>query len=558
MKIQKKNRAGNVSFAIFLALCVLPFLESLAVTIGRWSFDGTAGETVSIGTRFLNKVDESKFPAEVVNRYNGPVSTGHLSSISTFDEEPFGACRESKFGADVPIGTSLHFDGNPGNSQGCPLYIDDSDGELELQSFTFEFFVRRPKPASGVKNQHQVFISKMYHYFGQGQGTYYNGLYRNGNQNNANSVWRYHWCCVTNAAGDVGFGDIDLGSSGIEDGQWHHIALTVDGEGHKVGFFIDHQEIKTASLPGPLAYAYSGGGDVERHPWVIGNHEQYNGYSWNGDIAEVRVSDVPLQTKDMLWQGSTGLNGGTVVWLPFDGDFNALDWSLTQTTNGTYEIGVTNALAKETAAFSTDMKNVRIVDGSKATLRNANESCLSLNGGYIDLAITPFKPEIYDALTIEFFFKANFAANSWLSLAACRQDTVTTGNYPNRLPFLFQENGSRGLNCRADTPESKDQSVSIPTTSSPFDGKWHHVALTINHGAEHTNQTITVYFDYESVGSKTIKGVFTTYDYHFLRFGHKDSAQSVMMLDEFRVSRGALPVSAFMRQAGAGMIIMVL
>ena len=344
MKIQKKNRAGNVSFAIFLALCVLPFLESLAVTIGRWSFDGTAGETVSIGTRFLNKVDESKFPAEVVNRYNGPVSTGHLSSISTFDEEPFGACRESKFGADVPIGTSLHFDGNPGNSQGCPLYIDDSDGELELQSFTFEFFVRRPKPASGVKNQHQVFISKMYHYFGQGQGTYYNGLYRNGNQNNANSVWRYHWCCVTNAAGDVGFGDIDLGSSGIEDGQWHHIALTVDGEGHKVGFFIDHQEIKTASLPGPLAYAYSGGGDVERHPWVIGNHEQYNGYSWNGDIAEVRVSDVPLQTKDMLWQGSTGLNGGTVVWLPFDGDFNALDWSLTQTTNGTYEIGVLNAL----------------------------------------------------------------------------------------------------------------------------------------------------------------------------------------------------------------------
>ena len=547
-----KTACALTLFAIFHIACVH------GETVGRWSFDGTVGATVSIGTRFLNKMNSSKFPADVVNRYNSSASTGHLSSISTFDAEPFDACRESKFGVDMRVDKSLHFDGNPGNSQGCPLYIDDSDGELELQSFTFEFFVRRPKPASGVKNQHQVFISKMYHYFGQGQGTYYNGLYRNGNQNNANSVWRYHWCCVTNAAGDVGFGDIDLGSSGIEDGQWHHIALTVDGESHKVGFFIDHHEIKTADLPGQLAYGYSGGGTVERHPWVVGNHEQYGGYSWNGDIAEVRISDVPLQTKDMLWQGSSVQDGGTVMWLPLDDDFTALDWSRLQTTNGTFETAVTNAIEKGTAAFSEDVLNLRIVDGSKTTLRKHNNGCLALNGGYVDLAITPFKPEIYDAMTVEFFFKASFASGRWLSLAACRQDTVTTGNnYPNRLPFLFQENGSHGLNCRTDTPESKDQYVLIPSASSPFDGKWHHAALIISHGAEHTNQTITVYFDHSEVGSKSIKGVFTTLDYHFLRFGHNDQ-QSVMMLDEFRISRGALPVSSFMRQTGpAGMAIIL-
>lgn len=546
-----KTACALTLFAIFHIACVH------GETVGRWSFDGTVGATVSIGTRFLNKMNSSKFPADVVNRYNSSASTGHLSSISTFDAEPFDACRESKFGVDMRVDKSLHFDGNPGNNQGCPLYIDDSDGELELQSFTFEFFVRRPKPASGVKNQHQVFISKMYHYFGQGQGTYYNGLYRNGNQNNANSVWRYHWCCVTNAAGDVGFGDIDLGSSGIEDGQWHHIALTVDGESHKVGFFIDHHEIKTADLPGQLAYGYSGGGTVERHPWVVGNHEQYGGYSWNGDIAEVRISDVPLQTKDMLWQGSSVQDGGTVMWLPLDDDFNALDWSRLQTTNGTFETAVTNAIEKGTAAFSEDVLNLRIVDGSKTTLRKHNNGCLALNGGYVDLAITPFKPEIYDAMTVEFFFKASFAAKSWMSLAACRQDTVKTGDYPNRLPFLFQENGSHGLNCRTDTPESKDQYVLIPSASSPFDGKWHHAALIISHGAEHTNQTITVYFDHLEVGSKSIKGVFTTLDYHFLRFGHDDQ-QSVMMLDEFRISRGALPVSSFMRQTGsAGMAIIL-
>ena len=507
--------------------------------VGRWSFDGTAGEKVAIGTSFLNRIDESKFPAKVVDRH-GAASTSHLSSISTFDDKPFDAYRESKFGVDIPQSTSLHFDGKPGNSQGCPLYIDDSDGELELQSFTFEFFVRRPKPVSS-DNQYQMFVSKKYHDFGQ--GTYYNGLYRN-----ANSVWFYHWCCVTNASGDVGYGDIELGRHGIEDEQWHHIALTIDGESHNVGFFIDHREIKTAKLPGPLAYGYSNGGTAERYPWVVGNHEQYNGYSWDGDIAELRISNVALQTDEMMWQGSTVTDGGTVMWLPLDGDFNARDWSGMQTTNGTFEVGVTNALAKGKLAFSGDMLNLRIVDGGKVAPRKENNGCLELNGGCVDLDIAPFKIGIYDAMTIEFFFKANFAAKSWTPLVACRQDAVTTGNYPNRLPFLFQENGDLGLNCRTDTPKSKDKNVSIPRASSPFDGKWHHVALIISHESEHAKQKITVYFDYEKVGDNDkIDGVFTVSDYHFLRFGN-DTAQSVMKLDEFRISRGALPVSAFMRQ----------
>ncbi|MBE6398406.1 MAG: LamG domain-containing protein, partial [Lentisphaerae bacterium] len=235
-----KTACALTLFAIFHIACVH------GETVGRWSFDGTVGATVSIGTRFLNKMNSSKFPADVVNRYNSSASTGHLSSISTFDAEPFDACRESKFGVDMRVDKSLHFDGKPAYSQGCPLYIADPDGDLELQSFTFECFVRRPTTATG--NQYQMYFSKMYHYFGTGMGTYYNGLLRN-----ANSVWYYHWCCVTNAAGDVGYGDIYLGSRGIEDGQWHHVALTVDGENRKVGFFIDHQKVMTANLPGPLA-----------------------------------------------------------------------------------------------------------------------------------------------------------------------------------------------------------------------------------------------------------------------------------------------------------------
>lgn len=511
--------------------------------VGRWSFDGTPGEKVAIGTSFLNRIDESKFPAKVVDRH-GAASTSHLSSISTFDDKPFDAYRESKFGVDIPQSTSLHFDGKPGNSQGCPLYIDDSDGELELQSFTFEFFVRRPKPVSS-DNQYQMFVSKMYHNFGSGKGLYYNGLYRN-----ANSVWFYHWCCVTNASGDVGYGDIELGRHEIEDEQWHHIALTVDGDSNKVAFFIDHVEVRSATLPGALAYAYFGGGTAERHPWVVGNHEQYNGYSWDGDIAELRISNVALPTDEMMWQGSTVTDGGTVMWLPFDEDFNAINWNREQTTNGTFEVNVISVLEADKAGFDGDVLDSRIVYGDKTTRRKHNNGCLALNGGYIDLAIAPFRPEIYSAVTIEFFFKASFADDSWLSMVSCRHDKKKSGNtyLENRLPFCFQENGSGGVNCRTDTPEQANKFIAIPTNKMPFDGNWHHIALTITHDAEHSKQTVNAYFDYSHIGAVTVDGVFTVNDYHFLRFGQIDKSQSVMKLDEFRISRGALPVSAFMRQ----------
>ena len=241
------------------------------------------------------------------------------------------------------------------------------------------------------------------------------------------------------------------------------------------------------------------------------------------------------------------------MWLPFDGDFDALGWNRAQTTNGTFEVGVTNALKTGTAGFPDDMLNLRIVDGNKSTLRKRNEGCLSLNGGYVDLAFTQFLPDIYDALTIEFFFKANFADKSWLAMIACRHDKIKSGNtyFENRLPFCFQENGSGGVNCRTDTPERENANVAIPKARNPFDGNWHHVALTIVHDAEHAHQTITAYLDYENIATSSVNGVFTVNDYHFLRFGQKDKDTSVMLLDEFRVSRGALPVSAFMRQAGA-------
>jgi hypothetical protein len=135
-------------------------------------------------------------------------------------------------------------------------------------------------------------------------------------------------------------------------------------------------------------------------------------------------------------------------------------------------------------------------------------------------------------------------------MVSCRHDKIKSGNtyLENRLPFCFQENGSGGVNCRTDTPEQADKSIAIPKNKMPFDGNWHHIALTITHDAEHSKQTVNAYFDYSHIGAVTVDGVFTVNDYHFLRFGQKDKSQSVMKLDEFRISRGALPVSAFMRQ----------
>ena len=322
-----------------------------AATVGRWSFTGTVGNSVPVGTSFANGVNATKYPAVVTSRYGGTASSSHLSSIAGFDAEPFNYVRETRNGADVQLDTSLHLDGVEGGSQGCPLYIDDPDGDLELGTYTLELFVRLPTTADKTSTGNAMFFSKVYHDFGGETGVYYNGLVCA-----SGSTWSYHYCCTS--SGSPVDGSVTFGTRAISDGQWHHIALQVNGANNTTTLYIDHAIVGSAqTLPGPLAYGYDNGGTPERTPWVIGNHQTLDGYSWSGDIGTARLSDAALLVdfvnnsgvsaasgtsvstlcRNMMWQGSSIADRETIMHLSFDRNFNALDWSGLQTTNGAYK-----------------------------------------------------------------------------------------------------------------------------------------------------------------------------------------------------------------------------
>jgi hypothetical protein len=533
--------------------CAMTAWGLWAGTIGLWTFDGTPGSTVALGTTFTNKIDESTFPLQSVDRYGTAESTGKLSTFVTpYGEESAAYYKPARVGTETPLGSAYHIAG-AGSNSGCPLYLYDENGALNLQTFTLEFIVK----FSGTPNAWAMVASRNYHYFGAGLGTYYNGLYVRDGWN-----WVFHYCCQTNESGAVGYGDINLGAKNLNDGKWHHFALRVNGTEHKVSCYIDYKQLPTVGdLPGPLAYDYTDGDVVERNPWIFGNHQVYSNYSWAGDFAAIRLSDEHVVVKNTLRLGTTlAADEQTLLWLPLDTDFGALACVNEQPTNGTFGAGVETALANDVVAFTNLMANVRPVDGNHKRLRADNKGCLAVKGGYVDLALKPYMLDVPNAVTVEFFLNAReseIVRGSWLAFLACRHDAQygSGSYYGNRLPFVFQENGAGAMYFRADTLETT--SCAVSSTPQIFDGTWHHVAMTIEQMADNQHK-LTGYVDYQPVGTSTMGGWTTLEDYHFLRIGQKDKTYSIFLIDELRISKGALGVADFLRLKGlAGTAVLI-
>lgn len=391
-----------------MATCVVATCSLWAGVLGYWTFEGTPGSTIAAGATFANTVDGSTLSLESFDRYGTAASQGHLSTFVA----PCGAdasmyMKPARIGTETPFPSAYHIDGVDSNA-GCPLYLHDATGALNLQTFTLEFLVR----FSASPRSWAMLASRNYHYFGAGMGTYYNGLYiiPDNSKTPAHWTWMFHYCCQTNENGAVGYGDIVFGSKSLNDGQWHHVALRVNEAEHRVACFIDYVRFNdVGELPGPFAYDYTNGNTVERHPWVFGNHQVYNNYAWSGDFAAIRLSDERVMAENMLRCGQTRADGRTLVWLPLDADFGALANVDTQPTNGTFAADVAATLANGKVAFTNLVANVRPVDGAGVRQRADNTGCLAVKGGYVDLAIKPYLLDLPNAITVECFLNARLA-----------------------------------------------------------------------------------------------------------------------------------------------------
>ncbi|QNR85264.1 endonuclease/exonuclease/phosphatase family protein [Pedobacter riviphilus] len=85
----------------------------------------------------------------------------------------------------------------------------------------------------------------------------------------------------------------------INDGKWHQIVFTVDRKKQEVWMFLDGKNVAVYNTPGIKSFetklATVVGGTDEK--WEYGSNGQW--YAFNGYIDEVKVWNVPLNTKEV-------------------------------------------------------------------------------------------------------------------------------------------------------------------------------------------------------------------------------------------------------------------
>ena len=103
--------------------------------------------------------------------------------------------------------------------------------------------------------------------------------------------------------------------------------------------------------------------------------------------------------------------------------------------------------------------------------------------------------------------------------------------------------------ARFDTLSALNNNLINSTRSDAFDGKWHHLAITMANfydasGAQRMRRTL--WLDYEKLGENTAAGWLTYLDGTKFGIGLATTALTGR-IDELRITKGVLPSEKFLR-----------
>ena len=324
------------------------------------------------------------------------------------------------------------------------------------------------------------------------------------------------------------------GTAKVNDGVWHHVALTWNGTTVKV--FVDYEQDKFKSSGNPRQFAKSGAVNYNNGgQWDYTRIGGYTGKSgeatarrrFNGLIDEVRVSNVALTPDQFLRLQPVDMDEDEVLRVSFDPDeygvLNA-EMNLADALGYNYP----KALLKRrnnggAAAFDTVEKPSDAI--GPALFANGGENAASIhfttNGTGADSGCFISAPNLAKWLvggsttnyTIECFYKTSgqirgatskrqtvFKLGAWRNLGSvtlCADDGNGSG----------METGKMMVSVR-DNPNNTDRYDST-FDSNLDDGAWHHVAFVIdgeNHQARtyidgrisHRRQNFDMAFAYEN------------------------------------------------------------
>ena len=313
--------------------------------------------------------------------------------------------------------------------------------------------------------------------------------------------------------GDKSFELAESTSSGLLDGNWHHVAFTYDGTTAKL--YVDYVLKASKAWSYPIDYNADNAGKLS----ICGFDKQTYGH-WNGFIDEVRISDVALDPSQFLRPGglvSSALaekiaavtDEDTALYLPFDAVeaavtdpffggvgapfvFNALNMSNAPIVKATFP---TSGMLPTTSAAT--VSNL-VHSGIFATDSAANVGCWNfasntvLYGRSIHMTVNDYSASdrshsiTAGDFTMEFLLNIH---NKPSSLRYLAREQAAAGGTAWTLYF----SGSGDRLCFSVNNGSAAKSI---YSGALVYGEWHHVACVVNRAA----RTAALYVDGELQG----------------------------------------------------------
>ena len=512
-----------------------------AKTVMWYRFEEQAPLTSTAAGVYVTNSVAATYPAHprTINNttYNDNNETtpmaGYLPTYT--NSAPAGYCvYDPVNGTRVANRCGLHFHTTgSGDKNGGMLRITEDAAMNALTNLTLEAFVRIPTDVPITASYMRPIILKANQGF---QGTWGLHVFE------SNLFYRCTFLCNDNTTLAHGWGN-GAKSVRIDDGRWHHMAVTFDFGTRKVYSYVDYVRISTATMDEKAVGFYH----PANSPLQIGGNASHSTRRHNGEIDEVRISDEALPPEKFLrYVPMREIDGDTMYYLPFDA--GAEDWFSTTAppiNAATNVVGTItmqkNATPEEMPCVTNDVPGDGIRNGVFAPDRFANGGAIHLpvtgvgshNG--VSFLLTDTNNLITASnFTFEAFVKTDRQTTKPADSQFADSFAIFHSGYMKVLmngsnkKLLFRYNGSSGMN---------DNNVDARID----DGRWHHIAYVYDAAAE----TMTGYVDYKQVATAVVGTGGHGTD---IRISGESAGYQTLpgCLDEVRITRRALSPAEFL------------
>ena len=475
--------------------------SAVADTVAWWRFGdlGPDGGKAGATTEFANLVDGSRFSARACSFMNqkGPGTDADYlpSTVNAFGERSGLKVKDPVSGTSYAAQCALRcpWGGNgSGLSGGAVVDADPAlwgvkDGKQG--DFTFECFIKTTsagnsrtalmQPIAGMPNPGGT--------FGGWSLVIYQGL-----------LWaRCSYCLEGGRYAEGTTGQ----TGGVTPDVWHHVAIVFTASESKFQLYLDYKPQGSYSFKGKTG-ATGAVAVKEKCYLYLGKGTYQNDRTFDGDIAEARLSDAALGPNQFLCLAESGAGDrepadpDTLVWFSMDSltsGFGSGFLSANPQLRVHGAEGYSGSLLRPDGGTAPGLTNdVLSIDrlvreaaiGERSAREIANEGSMlffSPNGetnAYVEI-LEP-TPVTSGSFTLEFFFKTARPVVSDGKLTSSMGLAASS----NLKLMINQSNGK--LFCRPEFTTGSDQGNSFGLLRVD-DGQWHHVAFVYDKDALKTS-----------------------------------------------------------------------